>query len=197
MAAASQIGPLASSLRATTGDPLFQVSPFREMRRLVTLYLLFSALSPASLLSLVNPAATASTSSAERCSVNSSVCDSHQSEGKTASFFEAEKKEGGTHAVKLQHASSIPGLGFLQWKDAQRSTEQHVPPKALQHAIKQAFYAYPLYEDDTFKVHVHRRGQKQLLRDLHQAGAFELHAEETKAEEWSLMQAVAQGYKSK
>ncbi|KAL8274450.1 hypothetical protein Esti_001610 [Eimeria stiedai] len=154
-------------------------------------HLLFQSAS--SLLSFVDLAATTNSSTAEHCPANSSSCQSHQSEGENASFFGVEGG-GRTHAVKLKHANNIPELGFLQWKDGQRSNRQQVPSEALQQAVKQAYYAYPLYEDNTFKMHVHRRGQKQLISDLHQAGVFDLHADEAARDEWSLMQSVAQSY---
>ncbi|KAL8451392.1 hypothetical protein Emag_002737 [Eimeria magna] len=206
MAASFPRGPMASGRRATAGDPLFQIFSCSRRRRLVQLFLLFIALAvqwptPETVEAYERAdgvdafgESTSQLVSQEHCLANSSTCRSHQFDGETASFFEGEK-EGGTHAVKLTHASSIPEFGFFEWKDAQRSNKQHVPSKALHHAVKEAFYAYPLYEDNAFKIHVHRKGQKQLISDLHQAGVFDLHADEAAGDEWSLMQSLARSYK--
>lgn len=96
-----------------------------------------------------------------------------------------------SHTVSLAHAKGIPGLGFQPSREAHPSSHPGASNAKLAQAIRDVFYAYPVLESHDLKVHIHRRGQKKLIGDLHRAGAFKVDVHESMADEWSWMESVA------
>ncbi|OEH75512.1 programmed cell death [Cyclospora cayetanensis] len=109
--------------------------------------------------------------------------------------------QGGAHSLSafLQHHKSPPSkLAALEWTEAQQHQAQlvsaNVPRRALEAAVREAFYAYPVYEGRSFRLHLQRRGQKKLLAALSKHGAFDLPVHEASQPEWSFMQALSRNY---
>lgn len=109
-------------------------------------------------------------------------------------FHAATHDKQQSNVVSLKHAEETPKLAFLHWTHGRRPNHFRMPKKALEHAIRQAFYAYPVFESSRYKVHLQRQGQKQLLRDLQKVGAFDLDVHESMKDEWKWMQTVSQSY---
>ncbi|KAL8425245.1 hypothetical protein Efla_002311 [Eimeria flavescens] len=142
-------------------------------------HLLFQ--SPPSLLSLVEQAAAAESAAPGRCAAEDSACDRQEASSSFSPAAEGEKIELPLADLQgkpqgLKHEDSIPEVAFLRMADARRGKRQQVSHRLMQHEIRETFYAYPLFEAPSYKVHVHKHGQKQLLKDLHSAGAFNLKA---------------------
>ncbi|CDJ50977.1 hypothetical protein EBH_0038040 [Eimeria brunetti] len=97
-------------------------------------------------------------------------------------------------SVSLNAAASPSKFSFLAERRHSSQQQQQQQQQQLAHAVKSAFYAYPLFENQTHKLHIHREGQKNLIADLLKAGAFELDVHPDEKQQWQFMNSLAHTY---